>query len=59
MKETVEGGEKVSLGDARVVISGGRGLKSGEAFEMLDKLAKVNSFPINSKKFYLKKFPEF
>ena len=42
LKETVEGGEKVSLGDARVVISGGRGLKSSEAFEMLDNLAKVN-----------------
>lgn len=36
-----EGGESDYLADARIVVSGGRGLKEGKNFELLQRLAKL------------------
>ncbi|CAN0253505.1 unnamed protein product, partial [Scytosiphon promiscuus] len=39
VSESVSGGERPDLTAARVVVAGGRGLKDGENFKMLEKLA--------------------
>ena len=36
-----EGGEEVNLEDAKVVVSGGRGMGGGEAFHQLKQMAKM------------------
>lgn len=41
VREEKSAGDKVSLGDAKIVVSGGRALKSKENFDILDKLAAV------------------
>ncbi len=41
IKTELYNNDKISLSDARIVVSGGRALKSKENFKLLDNLAKV------------------